>query len=264
MTEIPVLRMHIERMKKDKFVALARQLGLRGDPVVTDEALFVQDKQRALAYAMPGSRFGGLLFFTDTAQGIVTPVGRVPGDKVVEDWTTQMLKRFQLLPRPTADKQIRASFDCRVIRRESVVEEGQEARKIRRVPLATEIVFDVRVNEYHVTGPRARVRLAFKNAKGPMWVHRGVWERLDVFESRPLFAEDEVYRRLADRLNTRGSARKPWRMVSMRLAYFAGEFCGGPDLLLPYYFAEVEFRGPGDEAQDRQGPRQLIQLPACA
>jgi hypothetical protein len=263
MAEIPVFRIHIERMKKEKFVAIAAHLGLRGEPAATEDALFMHDKQRALAYAMPGSRFAGLLFFTDASQGIAAQVGRVPGSKVIEDWTGAFLKRLQLLPRPTGDEQIRASFASRVLRRESVVEEGEKARKIQRVPLTAEIAFDVRVNDHHVTGPRAKVRLAFKSAKGPVWIHRGLWEKLDVFERRPLLTEDDVYRKLADRLSGRGSTRKPWRMVGMRLAYFAGEFCGGPDLLLPYYFAEVEFRDPKDEVRDRQGPRQLIQMPAC-
>lgn len=263
MAEIPVFRIHTERMKKDKFVAIAAYLGLRGEPAATEEALFMHDKQRALAYAMPGSRFAGLLFFTDASQGMAAPVGRVPGSKVVEDWTGALLKRFQLLPRPSEDKEARASFASRALRRESVVEEGQTAKKIRRVPLMAEIVFDVQVNDRHVTGPRAKVRLAFKTAKGPAWIHRCLWEKLDLFESRPLLAEDEIYRKLSDRLAGRGSTQKLWRVIGMRLAYFAGEFCGGPDLLLPYYFAEVEFRDSKDEVRDRQGPRQLIQIPAC-
>jgi len=263
MDEIPVFRMSTERMKKDKFVAIAAQLGVRGEPKATEEAWFMHDKQRALAYAMPGSRFGGLLFFTDAAQGLATPVSRVPDNKVVQDWAGALLKRFQLIPLPSADEKVQASFASRVFRRESVVEEGQKEAKIRRAPLTTEIAFDVRVNEQHVTGPRARVRFAFKNPKGPAWIHRGLWEKLEIFETRPLFAEDDVYRKLSDRISGRGTARKVWRMISLRLAYFAGEFCGGPDLLLPYYFAEVEFRDPANEKRDRQGPRQLIQLPAC-
>ena len=52
-------------------------------------------------------------------------------------------------------------------------------------------------------------------------------------------------------------------MLSMRLAYFAGEYAGGADLLLPYYFAEVEFRNPKDRERKLQGPRQLVQS-ACS
>ena len=54
-------------------------------------------------------------------------------------------------------------------------------------------------------------------------------------------------------------------MLSMRLAYFAGEYAGGADLLLPYYFAEVEFRNPKDRERKLQGPRPArSELPAAA
>lgn len=265
MAEIPVFRMHAEEMKKEKFVAIAAHLGLRGDTVATHDAFFMQDKQRALAYAMPGARFAGLLFYTDASQGISPSAAssRAPSGKVAEDWSETFLKRFQLLPRASADSEVRTSFRNRSFMRESMVEEGDAGRKTRRVPLSAEVAVDVRANDIQVTGPRARVRMAFKAAKSPAWIHRGMWERLEVFERRPLFSEDDVFRRLSNRLSARGASERPWRLVGMRLAYFAGESCGGPDVLLPYYFAEVEFREPKREAQDRQGPRQLIQLPAC-
>lgn len=265
MAEIPVFRMHTEPMKKDRFAAIAAHLGVRGELVATGDALFIHDKERALAYAMPGSRFAGLLYFTDASQGFASPAaGRLPGDKVVAEWADTFLKRFQLLPRPSDDSQLRTAFAPRTFSRESIVEEGEKTVKLRRVPIAAEVAVDVRANDCHVTGPRARVRLSFRAAKGPLWIHRGLWDRLEVFERRPLVSEDDAHRKLSDRLSARGASGRAWRLVGMRLAYFAGEFCGGPDLLLPYYFAEVEFRDPKFEGRDGQGPRQLIQMPACA
>jgi hypothetical protein len=118
------------------------------------------------------------------------------------------------------------------------------------------------INDRYVTGPRAKLRLVFKNDKTPAWIHRALWQRLEVFEERPLLMEDEAYRKVSDRISGRGETRKTWRMIDIRLAYFAGEFCSAPDLLLPYYFIEVEFSDPKDQTRDRQGPRQLIQIPA--
>lgn len=265
MAEIPVFLMRTEPMKKDRFAAIAAHLGVRGEMAATGDALFVQDKERALAYALPGSRFAGLLFFTDTSQGVASPVpGRLPGDKVVAEWAGAFLKRFQLLPIQSDKAQVKATFASRTFTRESVIEDGEKGVKLRRAPVAAEVAVDVGADGYHVTGPRARVRMAFKAARGPLWIHRGLWDTLEVYERRPLLSEDEVHRRLADRLTSRGAARRAWRLVGMRLAYFAGEFRGGPDLLLPYYFADVEFRDPKGEASDVQGPRQLIQMPACA
>jgi hypothetical protein len=263
MAEIPVFRIHTERMAKDKFATIATHLGLAGELTATDEALFIQDKGRALAYAMPGSRFAGLLFFTDQSQGMATQTERVPGSPDVEAWTNDFLKRFQLGPGPSGDDRIQVSFGARVLRTESVVQEGKEGNEVRRAAVKIDVVADLRVNDLHVTGPRAKLRLAFKNAKAPIWIHRALWEKLDVFETRPMLTEDEAYRRLSDRLVKRGESRRNWRMSSCRLAYFAGEFTAGPDLLLPYYFAEVEMRDPNDRDRTRQGPRQLIQLPAC-
>jgi hypothetical protein len=259
MTEIPVFRIHTERIKKDKFSAVAEHLGLRGNVASTSEALFIQNKQRALAYAMPGSRFAGLLFFTDQSKGMATPIERAPSSEEVKAWTDEFLKRFQLGPRETTDKQIRVSFATKVFRTESAVEDG---KGVKRVPVKTDIVSDVRVNDHYVTGPRAKVRLVFKSAKAPVWIHRALWEKLEVFETRSILTENEVYRKVSDRMTRRGETHKRWRMISIRLTYFAGEYSGGPDLLLPYYFAEIELRDPKDQEWARQGPRQLIQIPA--
>jgi len=262
MADIPVFRIHTERIEKEKFSAIADHLGLRGDAVVTDEALFMQDKQRALAYALPGSRFAGLLFFTDQSQNMAA-VERVPGAEEVESWTSEFLKRFQLSPRDSGDSRIRVSLSTRVLRSESAIQEGKETKDVRRVPVKADVLADLRVNDHHVTGPRAKLRLVFKNAKAPLWIHRALWEKLEVFETRTLITEDEAYHRLSDRLSKRGPARRAWRMLNLRMAYFAGEFSSAPDLLLPYYFAEIEMRDPSDGDRTRQGPRQLFQVPAC-
>jgi hypothetical protein len=263
MPEIPVFRIHSERMQKDKFVAIAEHLGLRGEPMATEEALFLQTKQSALAYALPGSRFAGLLFFGDQSQGIAEPVERALSANNAEAWTNEFLRRFHLGARESEDSQVRVSFTMRAIRTDAATEQGEGGKEVRRSPVKTDVMADLRVNDRPVTGPRAKLRLTFKNPQAPVWMHRGLWERLEVFETRRMLTENEVYRRVSDRISPRGSARKSWSMLHVRLAYFAGEFNGGPDLLLPFYFAEVEFRDPKDGARTRQGPRQLLQIPAC-
>jgi hypothetical protein len=262
MKEIPVLRMYTKHIEKKTFVAIAEHLGLRGDPVATKEALFMQGKQSALAYAMPGSRFAGLLFFTDQSNGVGAPIERAPGKEAVETWTHAFLKRFELGPRESSAQEIRASYAMRVSLTESAIENDKKGKDVKHVPIKTDVIFDVQVNDLHVTGPRAKVRLTFKNAKAPVWIHRALWEAMEVFEARPMLTEDEVYRKVKDRLSRRGETMKMWQMLDIRLAYFAGEYSGGPDLLLPYYFAELEHRDPKDKERMRQGPRQLIHIPA--
>ncbi len=262
MAQIPVFRIHNQRIENDRFGAIAEHLQMRGKLIETEEALFMQDKQRALAYALPGSRFAGLLFFTNQSESIARPLDRADGIDEVEAWTDDFIKHFRLGPLESKDERIRVSLAIKARRTESAIEEGKEGERITRVPVKLDVVSDLRVNDYHVTGPRAKVRLVFKNAQAPISMHHAQWEKLEMFEERPMLDEDEARSKVADRLLARGKPAFKWQLVSMRLAYFAGEFKGGPDLLLPYYFAEVEFVNPKDEL-GRQGPRQLIQVPAC-
>jgi hypothetical protein len=51
-------------------------------------------------------------------------------------------------------------------------------------------------------------------------------------------------------------------VVDVRLAYFATEYHGGPDLLSPYYFVEVEYEDRTAQERQAQGPRQMLWLPA--
>ena len=49
----------------------------------------------------------------------------------------------------------------------------------------------------------------------------------------------------------------------VKLVYFANEYNGGPDLLTPSYFVEVEFVDPRYAGKESiQGPRQVLRLPA--
>jgi len=172
----------------------------------------------------------------------------------------RVFKRFQLGLSESKNDQIKVSFSISARRTESAIEEGKE---IKQVPVKTDVVSAIRVNGYYVTGPRAKLRMVFKNAKSPAWIHYGLWEKLEIFETRPILTEDHAYRKISDQLSRRGETSRTWRLINNRLAYFADEFRGGPDLLLPYYFAEIEFRGPKDSEQTRQGSRQIMQIPAC-
>src|SRR4029434_4721853 len=104
MPEIPVYRIHTDRMKKDKFAAIAEHLRVRGEVKAAPEALFIQDKERALAYALPGRRFARLLLFIDQSQGLGEPVDRTPGTAEAENWTRKFLQRFQLEPHESGNE----------------------------------------------------------------------------------------------------------------------------------------------------------------
>ena len=95
-------------------------------------------------------------------------------------------------------------------------------------------------------------------------VHAGFWERLSRHDERELVSEHDVASairaRLADRRNCQARTAK---LVDLRLVYWAEEFTGGPDLLVPWYFGEVELTDPQYTGKDPiQGPRQVVRIPA--
>lgn len=262
MEEIEVFRIHTERMDRDKFVEIGAKLGLKGDVVVTDEALFVRDDVRALAYAQPGAKFAGLLFYIDQSQGLTEPLKEAPDPGKVDAWSRRFLDQFRLGPKGSDDR-VRVSFQTRAVVGEARVEDSDGRRqRVRRVPVTTDLVSVLQVNDRYVTGPRAKVRMTFKRSDSPALIHRGLWEKLEVFESRPLRTEEEAKEAVASRLIKRREGTQAWKLLNLRLAYFASEYTGGPDLLVPYWFAEVEMRGPAGSDARLQRPRQLLQLVA--
>ncbi|MDX5399645.1 MAG: hypothetical protein LPK92_07975 [Actinomycetes bacterium] len=262
MEEIEVYRIRTERMDKDRFAAIGEALGLRGDVVATEEALGMHDGERALAWAQPGGRFAGLLFLTDQSQALGAPTKEVPDTGRAEEWAHAFLDEHRLEPRDR-DDHIRVSFEIRAHVTVARIEEGEgRRRRVRTVPARTDVVSHIEVNGHHVTGPRARVRLTFLAPGQPAWMHRGLWDTLEVFETRRFVGEEEAKEDLAARLASRGDREMRWHLRNLRLAYFAGEYEGGPDLLVPHWFAEIEMPGPRGSDPKAQGPRQLVQLDA--
>jgi hypothetical protein len=84
-----------------------------------------------------------------------------------------------------------------------------------------------------------------------------------VFEERELVPERDVAGALEERLAGRKGPKSANKVVDVKLAYWADEFKGGPDLLVPYYFIDVEFEDPaGREAGIEEGPKQVFRVPA--
>ena len=94
-------------------------------------------------------------------------------------------------------------------------------------------------------------------------IHRGLWERINVYEERERIREHDVVKVVKERLDKRRCDKSFYDIRDIKLAYFAREFSGAPDILAPYYFIEIEFDDNNDEKTRRsQGPRQIIHLPA--
>lgn len=259
MSQIWLLRIKTERMNTEKFAKIARYLGIDAKPVETDEALAIQDPRQALAYGQPGAKFAGLLFYTDQSKGVASAVEKPLDIQRAKRWADDFLGSFDLLPRKVEDKRIRLAFEINSYQTNAVVFDGKERRK---TPIKTEISSKIALNDIPVVGPRAKVRMVFKDREKPVMIHRGLWESIEPFEERELVREHDVVAAVREKLAQRRNGKAYYDVVDIKLAYFAQEFCGGPDLLVPFYFVEVEFVARSDDKTVTQGPRQVLRVPA--
>lgn len=256
-----LLRRRTQTIGADKFAKLGEHLGIKGKLQRTDDAVMLKDDTRALAYAQPCAKLAGLLFFADqsVAWGEVTE--KVVTDKRARDWAGALLEKFELLPAKNDDRKIRFDFELTAAQTEGVVFDGKARR---RVKAKTDVGASIAVNGIPVVGPRGKVRMLFKATERPVMMHVGLWESLAVYEERELVSEHEVVRVVRDKLELRSECgKRNYDVRDVKLVYYADEFAGGPDLLAPWYFIEVELRDPRHGGPEPvQGPRQVMRVPA--
>jgi hypothetical protein len=143
---------------------------------------------------------------------------------------------------------------------EAVTFDGKERQ---RSMVKTEIGSKIFLNDFPVTGARAKVRMTFKGQEIPIMIHCGFWEDIEVFEERDFIREHDIVKVVKEKLAERRNVKSFNKIVELNLAYFAHEFEGEPDLLAPYYFIEIEFEDRNAmEAGISQGPRRVFWLPA--
>lgn len=260
MSNILLYKMNTESMKADKFSDIGRHFEMKGEVVETEEALAIHDSNQALAYAQPRGKFAGLLFYLDQSIGQAEPVDKAIDPKSAESWANNFLDSYSLFPRKEKDKKIQSSVEIFGYEDQSFSYDGKERRKLN---LKTEIGSKIQINGIPVVGPRATVRMVFKGQGKPISIHRGLWESIEILEERELVREHDIYTIVKEKLNSRRECRAYYDVVDCRMAYFAQEFCGGPDILAPYYFLEIEYDVINNEKIGvTQGPTQILTLPA--
>ena len=250
-----------QQLGAKQIAALARHLRIDGKTMGTDEALCAHDGTRTLAYAQPCTPLAGLLFFADQTTAWGEARGKTVSAKRAQAWSERLLKEFELLPRPTDDERIRFDFALAAQETDAVVFDGKERR---RVKAKTDVSSTITLNDVPVVGPRAKVRLVFKEAEAPVMMHIGLWESLTVHEERERVREHDVARTIAERLTQRRHCdEKRYRLCDMRLVYMAETFRGAPDLLVPEYHVEIELTDTRHDGQNPPiAPRQVVRLPA--
>jgi len=260
MSPIFLYKTQAQRMPKNNFSKMAEMMGMGKKIVETEEALAVHDGTRALVYGQPCATMAGVLFYTDNEKSLGEIPEKTLDTKIAKRWSDDFLKGFNLLPKKTEDERIDLKFETTVYYTEAVTFDG---KKRERVKVNTEIASRISLNGIPVIGPRAKLRMAFKDKEKPVMIHRGLWERIDVYEERERIREHDVVSAVKESLCKRRCDKSFYDIRDIRLAYFAREFSGGPDVLAPHYFIEIEF--PDDIAEKSrrtQGPRQILHLPA--
>lgn len=235
---ILVLKRRTRRLAADTFGALARHLRVEARPAALDDALCCSDGARSLAYAQPCTPFGGLLFFADQSIAWGEAVGKVLDPKRAQAWAMALLEKFELLPAPSGDRDIRVAFELEATATEAMVFDGHERRRMKT---KTDVTSRTTVNGIPVVGPRAKARMLFKDTESPVMLHVAMWESLLVHEERARLPEDQVARAVDDTLRQLYAGHPPaYRVRGQRLVYQADEFRGAPDLLAPEYLVEIE------------------------
>ena len=256
-----VLRRKTRAMSAEAVARLGDHMGIKGKPVFTDDAVLLKDDTRALAYSQSCGKLAGLLFYADQSVAWAEVADKLVADKRARDWAGALLDKFKLLPAKSDDGKIALDFALTADQTEAVVFDGK-ARK--RVKAKTDVGATIAVNGIPVVGPRGKVRMIFKSAERPVMMHVALWESLSVYEERELVSEHDVVRTVRDKLDSRTEcSKRNYDVRDVRLVYYAHEFAGGPDLLAPWYFVEVQLRDPRhNDARDAQGPRQVMRIPA--
>jgi hypothetical protein len=261
MASITLFRMRPAQLKSDALMKIARHLGIEAKPQEVDEGIAMSNEKQALVYSRSCAKFSGVLFFIDQMQNLAEPVKKPLEEKKAKGWADDFLKNFNLLPKPSEDKRIQLKLDTASFRTDGIVFDGKERK---RVPIKTEIASDISLNSIQVVGPRAKIRMIFKEMERPAFIHRGLWESLEIYEERELVREHDAVEAVREKLARRSRCGEAYYDITeVRLAYFAREFQGGPDLLAPYYFVEVEHRDEKLQAPpNAQQPKHVVWFPA--
>lgn len=267
-SKILIFKKSTSRLKTELFQKMAETLQIKGKIAETENAMAINDSNRIIVYAQPFAKFAGLLFYVDQSKGIADPIEKIQDSRKAKRWADMFMRKFSLLPSEPKDERIKLAFNLSSTQTDSIVFDGKERKKIRA---KIEIKSEIKLNDIPVVGPRAKTRMIFKDQEKPLLIHNCLWNKLEVYDERDCVGTNEVVKTIKEKLMQRRSTKEnmgarssvQYEVVSTRLAYFANEYAGGPDLLAPYYFIEVEFEDPQAKKNGiEQGPKQMFWVPA--
>ena len=255
-----LLKKTVESMKLEKFQRIAATLEIKSKTLENENALVVKDSKRVLVYAQPHTKFAGMLFYNDQSRGLVDTADTLLDEKRAQRWADEFLHNFKLIPIKPKDDRIDLRIRLFTSQTEAILFDGKERKRVKN---RTEVKSEISLNGIPVVGPRAKVRMVFKDQEKPILVHNCLWDKVEVYEEKEAVRIHDVVKAVKEKLKERRSCMTHSDVISTRLAYFADEYCAGTDVLAPYYFVEVEFEDmKAKENGIKQGPRQVFWVPA--
>lgn len=255
MSNINIFRYRPQYMKADLFSTIAHDLQLEGKFAQGDEGMIFSNKSQILTWSQPSAKFGGVLFYADRNRSLAEPAKKLPEVDSIKKYMNGFLERSRLMP-------IRGKHDFSVKLESKVTEamiDAREKGEIKRVPMRVDVSSRIELDELPVMGPRAKVRAAFGDMETPQFLHVGLWETVEVYKTGELIPKDLLRKVIDDRVKRR-ERKVNLQVRDITLAYWAREYCGGADVLEPYYFVEIEHIDHNPRKDEGSGPRQVLQF----
>jgi hypothetical protein len=233
---------------------LAAAVGIEGRLVESDDRLLVGDGDRSLAYLQPPARLAGQLLLSDRTPAAGVAV-RPPLDAGhAARSARQLLERWGFPPAGTSGGP--TNLDLEATGSAATARDTGDGQRAPAGGAFTKVVGRIRLDGLPVVGPRGEVRLTFGAEARPRKVCVALWESLRLHEERQLVSPHEALHTAVGRLLGRADARgRTVEVREIRLVYFADEYRGGADLLVPEYLVAVEL---GGDARSRQ----ILRVPA--
>jgi hypothetical protein len=234
---------------------LAAAVGVEGRLVESDDRLLVGDGARSLAYLQPPARLAGQLLLSDRTPAAGAAV-RAPLDAGhATRLARELLERWGVPPAGTPDGP--THFDLEATGSDvAAARDTGGGEPASAGGAVTQVVGRIRLDGLPVVGPRGEVRLTFGAEARPRRVRVALWESLRLHEERQLVSPHEALHTAVGRLLGRADVLgRPVEVREIRLVYFADEYRGGADLLVPEYLVAVEH---GGDARSRQ----VLRVPA--
>jgi hypothetical protein len=262
MSTIALFRISAPALDQDILRRVAESFHLGRNVTESDDAVAFHDDGRVLVRAGACAKFAGVLMYINHHAALGGIHEKPVDPERAGAWLSEFIGKHGLGPGKVGDDRARLELQPWSRFTEAFVFDGKERKRVRA---RTDAGVRFRLNGLPLSGPRTRIRAVFGGDELPLMVHVAVWDRLEHHGDAELVRAHDVVATLEKSIRGRTDCNLVVHAKALRLAYAASEeFQGRPDLLVPYYFVEIEspYHVTKGRADGGQAPRQLLKIPA--